>query len=296
MIAVYIAWGSTYLSIRFAVETMPPFLMAAARFLIAGLLLFIARRMAGDPLPRWVEARSAGIVGLFLLLGGNGAVVWAEQSVPSGLAALMVSASPLWMLLLEAIRPGAPRPSVRAVLGVLLGFGGVILLMWPGSGGTLQVDPLGAGVLIFATLAWAFGSIYSRYAQLPRAPLMGSAIEMLIGGFLLLLLGGATGEFQHLNLAGISLRSTLGLVYLILIGSLIGYTAYTWLLQVAPTSLVSTYAYVNPLVALAIGTLIGNEPFSPRTLAAAAVILGSIALTTSQKKPKFDSHPMPENS
>lgn len=286
MIAVYIAWGSTYLAIRFAVETMPPFLMASTRFLIAGLLLFIYRRLAGDRLPRWSEARSAGIVGLFLLLGGNGAVVWAEQTVPSGLAALMVSTSPLWMLSLEALLPAGKKPPLRAVLGILLGFSGVILLMWPGgNGGLLQVNPWGAIVLVFATLTWASGSIFSRYTRLPSSPMMGSAIEMLVGGTALLILGAATGEFSRLHLASITTRSILGLAYLIVFGSLIGYTAYTWLLQVAPTSLVSTYAYVNPLVALAIGALLGNETLSARTLLAAAIILGSVALTTTAQPP-----------
>ncbi len=286
MIAVYIAWGSTYLAIRFAVETMPPFLMASVRFLIAGSLLFIYRRLKGDRLPRWNEARSAGIVGLFLLLGGNGAVVWAEQTVPSGLAALMVSTSPLWMLSLEALLPAGKKPPLRAVLGILLGFSGVILLMWPGgNGGLLQVNPWGAIVLVFATLTWAFGSIFSRYTQLPSSPMMGSAIEMLVGGTALLILGAATGEFSRLHLASITTRSILGLAYLIVFGSLIGYTAYTWLLQVAPTSLVSTYAYVNPLVALAIGALLGNETLSARTLLAAAIILGSVALTTTAQPP-----------
>jgi drug/metabolite transporter (DMT)-like permease len=257
------------------------------RFLIAGSILFVYRRLAGDPLPRWNEARSAGIVGLFLLLGGNGAVVWAEQTVPSGLAALMVSSSPLWMMLLEAARPGATRPTPRAILGIVIGFVGVLLLLWPGkSGGLLQVAPWGAGVLVFATLAWAFGSIYSRYAELPSAPLMGSAVEMLVGGVALALLGAVSGEFGRVNLAAISTPSLAGLLYLIIGGSLIGYTAYTWLLRVAPTSLVSTYAYVNPLVALLIGSLLGNEDLSARTLVAAAVILGSVALITIRRPPQ----------
>jgi drug/metabolite transporter (DMT)-like permease len=284
MIAVYVAWGSTYLAIRFSVETMPPFLMAAVRFLISGGLLFLVRRLAGDPIPRRLEVRSAGIVGLFLLLGGNGSVVWAEQTVPSGLAALMVSSSPLWMMLLEMIRPGGRRPAPRVVLGIIVGFIGVLLLLWPTeSGGLLQTNPWGAAALIFATLAWSFGSIYSRYATLPTSPLMGSAVEMLIGGAALLALGAVTGELGQVHLESIALESWLGLAYLIIFGSLIGFTAYTWLLRVAPTSLVATYAYVNPLVALVIGALLGNEIFSPRTLLAAAVILGSVALTTVSK-------------
>ncbi len=296
MIAVYIAWGSTYLAIRFAVETMPPFLMAAVRFLTAGLLLFIYRRLAGDPVPHWNEARSAGIVGLFLLLGGNGAVVWAEQTVPSSLAALMVSTSPLWMLSIEALLPAGKKPPLRAVLGILLGFSGVVLLMWPGgNGGLLQVNPWGAIVLVFATLAWAAGSIFSRYAQLPASPLMGSAVEMLVGGLALLILGAVTGEFSRVDLAGITTRSILGLAYLIVFGSLIGFTAYTWLLQVAPTALVSTYAYVNPLVALAIGALLGNEILSARTLFAAGIILASVLLTTTAQPPTQPQNPSPHS-
>jgi drug/metabolite transporter (DMT)-like permease len=260
--------------------------MAAARFLTAGSLLFIYSRLRGAPLPHWSEARSAGIVGLFLLLGGNGAVVWAEQTVPSGLAALMVSTSPLWMLSLEALLPGGRKPPLRAVLGILMGFSGVVLLMWPGgNGGLLQANPWGAIVLVFATLTWAAGSIFSRYTRLPASPMMGSAVEMLVGGAALLILGAVTGEFSRLDLSGITTRSVLGLAYLIVFGSLIGYTAYTWLLQVAPTSLVSTYAYVNPLVALAIGALLGNEILSPRTMIAAAIILASVSLTTTAQPP-----------
>ncbi len=286
MTAVYIAWGSTYLAIRFAVETMPPWLMAGVRFLVAGTILLIFRRLAGDPFPRRFEVRSAGIVGLFLLLGGNGAVVWAEQTVPSGVAALMVSSAPLWMLMLEALRPEGVKPSIRTLLGIFLGFVGVALLMWPGeSGGLLQVAPWGAAALIFATLAWSFGSIYSRYAPLPTSPMMGTAVEMLIGGAALFLLGVFTGELGQVRFASISTASILGLLYLIIFGSLVGFTAYTWLLRVAPTSLVSTYAYVNPLVALVIGALIGNEDFSLRTILAAGVILGSIFLTTTSSKP-----------
>lgn len=290
MIAVYIAWGSTYLAIRFAVATIPPFLMAGVRFLVAGALLFIYRRSAGDPIPRWNAARSAGIVGLYLLVAGNGAVVWAEQTVPSSLAALMVSASPLWMLVLEALRPEGQKPSRRAIAGLILGFAGVLLLLWPGqSGGVINTAPLGIAVLVFAALAWAFGSVYSRYADLPSSPLMGSAIEMLVGGAALMLISTATGELSHVHLATITTRSLLGVAYLIFGGSLVGYTAYTWLLRVAPTSLVGTYAYVNPLVALMLGALIGNEVITPRTVLAAVIIVGSVALTTSapvKREPK----------
>lgn len=285
LIAVYIIWGSTYLAIRFAVETIPPFFMAAVRFLIAGGVLFAWRRLAGDPAPRRFEVRSAAIIGLFLLVGGNGLVVWSEQTIPSGMAALMVSSAPLWMLLLEAVLPGGARPTKQAMLGVLAGFIGVALLVGPEKGGgPLKVDPLGAAALVSAALAWSFGSIISRYARLPPAPMISTSIEMLAGGIVLLIVSGLTGEMSRINLAAISASSALGLVYLILFGSLVGFSAYTWLLRVAPISLVSTYAYVNPLVALALGALIGNENVSPRTLIASLIIVGSVSLITVRKQ------------
>jgi drug/metabolite transporter (DMT)-like permease len=284
MIAVYIVWGSTYLAIRFAVETMPPFLMASTRFLIAGSLLFAVRRAYGDPIPTRSEWRGAAVLGLFLLLGGNGGVTWAEQFVPSGLTALMVASSPLWMLLMEAILPGGQRPGWQAAAGVLIGFAGIAVLFWPGEGSLINIHLGGAVALLIATLSWAFGSIYSRNLRLPASPMMGTAAEMLIGGLALLALSLLSGDFARLDIGAISTNSLLALLYLIVFGALVGFTAYTWLLRVAPTSLVSTYAYVNPLVALMLGVLIGNEGLSPRTLLAAAIILGSVALITSRRK------------
>jgi drug/metabolite transporter (DMT)-like permease len=287
MFTIYIVWGSTYLGIKFAVETIPPFTMAAARFLAAGAILFAWRRIAGDPIPSRIEARSAAVVGLFLLVGGNGAVTWAEQTIPSGLAALMVSSAPLWMLTMDAVLPHGKRPSRRVLAGILIGFAGVLLLLWPGkNSGMLDLNPWGSGALIFATLAWSFGSIISRHLSLPPSAMMGTAVEMLAGGAILLMIGAATGELARLDPSTFSLQSILALLYLTVFGSLVAFTAYTWLLRVAPTSLVSTYAYVNPLVALTLGVLLGNEIFSLRMLAAAAIILGSVALTTSRQHEK----------
>lgn len=282
MIAIYIAWGSTYLAIRFAVETMPPFLMAATRFLIAGGLLYLFRRLRKDPPPIRIEWRSAAIVGLFLLVGGNGSVVWAETRVPSGIAALLVGSAPLWMVLLDALRPGGRKPHGRTTAGVVLGFLGIMVLIGPAQflGIKGEVDPLGAAALTFAAFAWAIGSLYSRNARLPASPLLGTGMEMLAGGLGLLVLGTMAGEWSQLDLAAIAPRSWWGLVYLIIFGSWVGFAAYTWLLRVAPTTLVSTYAYVNPLVAILIGSWLASEPITPRILLAAAVILGSVALIT----------------
>ncbi len=280
LIAVYIAWGSTYLAIRFAVESMPPFLMAATRFLIAGGILFIWRRAAGDPLPTIRQWRSAAIVGLLMLLGGNGAVVWAEKRVVSGVAALLVGAAPLWMVLIDAIRPGAKRPGWQTWLGVLWGFAGIALLVGPsefaGNGGGFYLP--GVGALLLASFLWSAGSLYSRTAALPDSPLLGTSMEMLAGGTGLLAFGSLTGDWSRLHLSAIRLPSILGLIYLIIFGSLVGFAAYTWLLRAAPTPLVSTYAYVNPLVAIFIGNLLAGEPLTPRILLAAMVIISSVLL------------------
>lgn len=279
MTAVYIAWGSTYLAIRFAVETMPPFLMAGARFLFAGAILYFWQRLKGAPAPSRRQWGAAAVVGLLLLLGGNGAVTWAEQYVPSGITALMVGSAPLWMALIDAARPGGPRPNWMTSTGLGAGFAGIVLLVDPFSqgGGLLGVYPAGIAALTLAALLWALGSLYSRNAPLPESPLLGTGMEMLAGAGGLLLMGSLTGEWSRLDLAGISARSLWGLAYLIVFGSLIGFAAYTWLLRVAPTPLVSTYAYVNPLVAILIGNLLAAEALNLRTLLAALVIVGSVA-------------------
>ena len=289
MLALYIVWGSTYLAIHFAIQSMPPFLMAAARFLAAGAILYAWRRMAGDPAPRRVEWRSAAVVGLFLLLGGNGGVVWAEQVVPSGIAALMIGAVPLWMVLIDALIPGGQRPAPLALAGVLIGMGGIILLVnpWQAGGGEGALHPAGMIVLLLSTLAWAIGSLYSRKARLPASPLLGTGMEMLAGGAGLVLVGTLSGEWARLDLAAITAPSLAGLAYLIVFGSLVGFASYTWLLRSAPTSLVSTYAYVNPLVAILLGSLLAGEALTPRILFAGSVIIGSVVLiNTARSMPR----------
>jgi drug/metabolite transporter (DMT)-like permease len=285
LLAVYIVWGSTYLAIRFAVESMPPFLMAGVRFLLAGAILFIWRRLAGDPWPQACHWRSAAVVGMFLLLGGNGGVVWAEQRVASGIAALLVGAVPLWMVGIDALRPQGARPRWATLLGVLIGLAGIALLVGPSdlSGGGLSVDLLGVLALLLATLLWAVGSLYSRAAPLPASALLGASMEMLAGGAGLLILGTLTGEWGRLDLASITPRAGWGLAYLIVFGSLVGFAAYTWLLRNAPTPLVSTYAYVNPLVAIVLGNLLGQEALSPRLFLAAAIIISAVFLINTSR-------------
>jgi drug/metabolite transporter (DMT)-like permease len=293
MIVVYITWGSTYLAIRFAVQTMPPYLLAGARFLISGLILYVWRRLAGDPAPTRLQWRSSAIIATFLLIGGNGSVTWAEQHVASGIAALVVGSAPLWMVLIDALVPlsslrgGSQGSSFRRGIagwmtyaGLILGFLGIILLIGPFEilGNAQNLDPLGVGVLLLAAVSWAVGSLYNRGARLPDSPLLGSGMEMLLGGAGMLALGSFLGEWNGLHWEAISPASLWGLVYLILCGSLMGYVAYTWLLRNAPTPLVSTYAYVNPLIAIFVGNWIASEPLTPRILLASGIIIGAVAL------------------
>lgn len=282
LIAVYIVWGSTYLAIFFVVETIPPFLSAGTRFLIAGGSLYAFMRLRGDPAPRRLEWRSAAIVGLLLLLGGNGGVVWAEQRVASGITALLIASVPFWMALIDALRPGGRRPNRWVILGVISGFIGIVVLIGPAgfTGGDGGVDPIGATVLLLASFSWAVGSLYSRGAKLPNSPLLGTGMEMLAGSVGLFVMATVAGEWSRLDLSAISSRSWLGMIYLIVFGAWVGFASYTWLLRVAPTMLVSTYAYVNPLVAIIVGSLLAGEEVTPRLLFAAAIIIGSVVLIT----------------
>jgi drug/metabolite transporter (DMT)-like permease len=293
LITVYIVWGSTYLAIRFAVESMPPFLMAAVRFLIAGGILFVWRKLSGDKMPTKIEWRSAAIVGLLLLTGGNGNVVWAEQRVASGVAALLVGSAPIWMVTIDALRPGGKKANLQTWAGVIIGFTGILILIspWNMAKNSQQLDILGVLSLLLGGFLWAIGSLYSRTATLPSSPLLGTSMEMLAGGVGLLALATLTGEWGRLDLSTISTRSIWGLVYLIVFGALIGYSAYTWLLRNAPTPLVSTYAYVNPLVAIFLGSLLASEPLTPRILIAALVVVGSVALINTARADRTSSAP-----
>ncbi|MEO8348076.1 MAG: drug/metabolite exporter YedA [Acidobacteriota bacterium] len=276
--SVYLIWGSTYLAIRFAIETMPPHLMAAARFLVAGAILYAWARWRGAPRPTLANWRAAAVVGGFLLLGGNGAVVWAETRVPSGLTALLVAMVPIWMLVLEMLPAlGGRKPRTPVVAGIVLGLAGLVVLVAPGSLAG-RVDPLGAGVLLLGCLSWAFGSLYSRNAALPKSGFLAAAMEMMAGGVLLLLFGLATGQAGQVAVLAISTKSLLALAYLIVFGSLVGFTAYIWLLGATTSARVSTYAYVNPVVAVLLGWALAGEPMSLRTLIAATVIIGAVAL------------------
>ncbi len=282
-IAVYIIWGSTYLAIRFADETMPPFVMASTRFLIAGGLLYAWLRLRGTPRPSFIHWRSALIIGGLLLAGGNGLVSFAELQVPSSVAAVIVAMVPLWMALMDWLRPGGVRPSAGVLVGLAIGFAGVALLVTQGNdaGGTLTI--FGIGTLLVATLCWASGSLFARNAALPKSPLMGTATEMLAGGAILLVLATVTGQWGQLNVQAISVTSALALAFLIIFGSLVAFSAYVWLLRNVSSARVSTYAYVNPAVAVFLGWALAGEEITIRTLVATAIIIGSVAVITTTR-------------
>jgi len=280
LLALYIVWGSTYLAIRFAVETIPPFLHASLRFLVSGAILYIWRRAAGDAVPTKSNWKAAAIVGTFLLLGGNGLVSLAEKTVPSGVAALVIATSPFWLTLFETFRAGGVKPNWLSVLGLVVGFGGVFLLIGPAAitGTKQEIDPFGAVILLIAPILWSAGSIFSKNADMPKSTLMSTGMQMLAGAAALLIVSVATGELRGFSLEQVSVRSWLGLIYLITFGSLVGFVAYGWLLQNAPISLVSTYAYVNPVVAVFLGWLLADETLNARIGIAAAIIVGAVML------------------
>jgi drug/metabolite transporter (DMT)-like permease len=284
---VYVVWGSTYLAIRFAIETLPPFIMAGTRFLVAGALLYVWARFRSGERPSPGHWRSAFIIGGLMLLGGNGGVVWAEQFVASGLAALIVATVPLWMVLFEWLGPDGTRPTRLTLLGLITGFVGVAVLVGGGDGlDAARVPWIPGAVLLFASASWAAGSLYSRRALLPCSPLVATAMEMLGGGTLLLLAGALTAEGGSVALEQVSTRSALSLAYLILFGSILAFTAYIWLLRVTTPARVSTYAYVNPVVAVALGWLLASEPFTPRIgLAAALIVAAVFAVIVARDRP-----------
>jgi drug/metabolite transporter (DMT)-like permease len=282
--AVYIIWGSTYLAIRFTVETAPPFLSAAARFVISGGCLYLWRRLAGDPRPTREQWRNASIIGIFLLVGGNGGVVWAAQFIPSSLAALLVATVPLWMILFDAVRHG-DKPNRAALVGILIGFCGAALLMgWTADQASVE-HLQGAVAVLVASCLWAIGSIYGKTANLPASALVTTGIEMLVGGVVQIFVAYIFDEFARFDLAAISFRSAWAWTYLTAIGP-VAFVAYAWLLRAAPIPLVATYSYVNPLVAIMLGYFLGNEILTPRILVAAGLIIGSVVLVSAPRRPR----------
>jgi len=276
---VYVVWGSTYLAIRVGIESFPPLLLAGSRHLLTGFILYPVLRWKTGVRPTAAHWRMSFITGFLLLFIGNGGVCLAERTVPSGVTALLVATVSLWMVLVDWLRPGGTRPGPRVVAGLLLGFGGLALLVGPKNlGGSGRVDPFGVGILVIASLAWASGSVYSKHAGGPGSPLLGVAMQSLAGGVCLWIAGILSGEVGALHLGAISARSWAALGYLIVFGSMVGFTAYIYILKKSTATRVATYAFVNPVVALFLGWLLIGESITLRTVIAAAVILTAVLL------------------
>jgi len=293
--AIYIFWGSTYLAIKYAIETLPPFLMAGARFVFAGAILLVWARFSADyEKPSAVHWRTSFIVGTLLLLGGNGGVVFAEHYISSSLAALLVATEPFWIVLLSWLWLKGARPNLKVALGLAVGFFGVWLLI---NGQTTNGEATSSGLMqllatiavIAAAMSWATGSIYGLRAPVPKSSLQTAGMQMFSGGLVLLLVSLIAGEWSKFNINEVSANSWFGFIYLIIFGSLIGFTAYSWLLKNAQPTMVATYAYVNPIVAVLLGWLIAGESFTGKMLLGAGVIVGSVILITSQNKSEADS-------
>jgi drug/metabolite transporter (DMT)-like permease len=282
---IYLVWGSTYLGIRVAVESMPPFAMAALRFAIAGVLLMSFLKLSGAVLPTSRQWRDAFISGFFLLLGGNGLVSWAEQSVPSGITALIIGASPLFIVLADWAWPGGRRPSVMTLSAMLLGFAGVAWLAAPWQHASPdRLDLVGVAVILVSCISWSIGAIFGRHVRNPAPPFVGAAAQMLAGSVWLGLAAWAHGDIAAWQTESITTRSWLAFAYLVVAGCLAGYTAFVWLLKHAAPARTATYAYVNPVVAVFLGWLLLAEPVTGRTLAASAVILGAVVIITVQSQ------------
>jgi drug/metabolite transporter (DMT)-like permease len=284
--AIYVIWGSTYLGMELAIETLPPFLMASVRFLVAGAVLYAIFRPREKPtLRHWL---SATIIGAFLLLGGNAVVGFAQTRIDSGVAALIVATIPLWFAVLDYVYTRR-RLVPQALLGLVVGFAGIALLIRPGG----DIDPVGAFICLLAPVSWAVGSLYTRGATLPTRPLLGAGMQMLAGGALLAVVGLAGGE--RIDVGAVSARSLGGLAFLIVFGSIVAYSSYVWLLKVAPTQLVATYAYVNPVIAVLLGGLVLDEPITLWVVVAGAAIVTSVVLIVrAQSSPQRDLQPLRE--
>ena len=273
---VYVFWGMTYLAMRVAVEDIPPYLMAGTRFVLAGAILYAVARRRGDDAPTALNWRAAAVVGGFLLLGGNASVAWAEQRVSSGLAALFIGVMPIWMVSLEWLRGGS-RPRWNVIAGLLLGALGVGMLVLPQGRGH-AVDLLGALVLIVAALSWAWGSVISKSAGLPKSPFMATSMEMIAGGTLCIIVAVLAGEMGAFNPAQVSGEALVSWLFLVIFGSLVAFTAFIWLLGVTSIAKVGTYAYVNPVVAVLLGWAILGESVTLTTVFAAILILCGVAM------------------
>ena len=298
--AVYVLWGSTYLFIKYAIETIPPFLLGASRFVVSGGLLYALALWRGAPRPTAAELRLAAITGVLMLGLGNGGVMFAEKTVPSGVVALIVSCVPILVVLIDWLRPRGTRPRKTMFAGLALGLVGMVILIGPkaiiGQG---NVDEIGAAVLLVGSIAWSMGTLMTRWSIRPGSPLVFAALQMLAASAAMLVMSLISGDWRQFSWSGLTPLSMFSFWYLVIAGSIIGYTAYVYLLGVVSAAKASTYAYVNPIIAVVLGWLFANEPLGAQTLIAAAVILGGVAIITSSQASATGStgeHPLPTPS
>jgi drug/metabolite transporter (DMT)-like permease len=280
ILVLYVVWGSTYLGMKIAMDTLPPFVMGALRFIPAGLLLTAAiafrhRRTIRRPTARGI--RDTSIVGVALLLGGTGLVAWGEQTIATGIAALLIAVVPMWLAIFGRVLFG-DRVPVLAAVGIAVGLVGVAILAWP-AGDVGELDPAGLAALIVSPMCWSLGTLYAtKRAVLPSPALFSTGIQMIAGGVAFLVAAVVSGQAAEVDMTAISSTSWFGIGYLIVVGSLLGFTTYAWLLTVAPVGRIATYAYVNPVVAVFLGWLILDEPLTVRTIVASVVIVAAVAL------------------
>lgn len=282
--AVYLLWGSTYLFIKYAIETIPPFVLGASRFAASGALLYALARWRGAPNANAIELRLAAITGVLMLGLGNGGVIVAEKTVPSGVVALIVSCVPIWVVVIDWLRPKGVRPKKSMFVGLALGLVGMVILIGPraiiGEG---NVDEFGAAILMVGSVSWSVGTLMTRWSHRPGSPLVFAALQMLAASASLLIMSAITGDWREFSWSNLTGLSVFSFWYLVIAGSIIGYTAYVYLLGVVSAAKASTYAYVNPIIAVVLGWLFANEPLGSRTVVAAAVILGGVAIITSSQ-------------
>lgn len=274
--AIYLIWGSSYIAIHFAIQTIPPFLMTGLRFASGGVILIAWAMLRGTPLPTRAQWRSAIIIGIILFVVNNGAIVWAEgHGVASGIVAVLVATVPMWIVVLTWLRPGGSFPGGIVIAGLALGFIGIILLINPE---TMTVNLIGMVVVLIGSFAWAFGALYTKSADLPQSATLSTGIQLFAGGAIQLIISLVVGEFGTFDVAQVSAASALATIYLSIVSSIIAYSAFVWLMRVVAPAKVATYAYVNPVVAVFLGWLLASEPLTPRTLGAAAIIIFAVVL------------------
>lgn len=272
--AVYIIWGSTYLAIRYAIETIPPFMMMGVRSVLAGSVLFFWSRKAGTRVSR-EEWLPLVIVAVLFFVLGHGLLAWAQKSVASGVAAVLIASDPLWIAVIESMAIKEFRLRGRQILGLIIGFAGIILLF---AGKSVQMNVTGAAIILISAISWSIGAVYSRVAKLPKSATMAAGIELILGGVLLLVVAFLLREFQHFDVSDVSLRSFLALMYLVLFGSIVTFRAYVWLLTVTSATRVATHTYVNPVIAVLLGWSLAGEQLTGMMLIASAIIVFSVYL------------------